>query len=101
MPPILANMAIGVTRSITRGYTKRTEEWERDLATMRMAANRQGDAIRHARKYIRLMRQQDHRSFIPDLRQTPWQIVETDEAPACRNRPLISEPNEPKRPAAL
>ena len=73
---------------------------------MGMAGELQRDARRHAHRDVGLVRQQDERRIVGDLRKRRAEIVDADaphraETPRRHIGELIAEAGQPERPAVL
>jgi len=75
------DMPIDQIRTKVRNHEILGDHGQVHLATMRMAAKRQGNAVWNASENDGFVRQQDDGRLVVDLRQGPAKIVETPEAP--------------------
>src|SRR5262245_39452839 len=97
MPIAFDNVTIGVARAVFRRHESRPNQGQADLPAMSVAREGQRNALRHARKNVRLVREQDDRIVSGDLGQCARQIVDATEAATAEGTgKLIADAREPE-----
>ena len=100
------NVPVGEAIAEARRHHRRIAE-HAHLAAVRVSGKRERHALGHARKNIRLVRQQNHGRLICDLGERARQIIDAFEpaprplAAAADEGHLVAEPGQPERTAVL
>src|SRR5690242_17328951 len=95
----LDDVAIGEPAAIRRRRPYRFDEWQADLAAMRVTGDRQRNALRHLRKNIGLVREQDDGIVTVDACKRTRQVV--DAAEASRSQTVCKLVVEAGKPETL
>jgi len=77
---LFPHVSIGKTVAIARRHHRRITE-QPDLTAVRVAAQHQRHALRHLHGDVGLMRHEDDRRIVRDLRERAGQVVNTDAPP--------------------
>src|SRR6476646_6269135 len=91
------DVSVGIALAIFRRHESRPDQRQADLPAMGMARERQRDPFRHARKNVRLVREQDDRIVGCELLQRTRQVVDAAEAAtADAVSDLIADARDPE-----